>query len=599
MNEDQVTIRRVPMRGRTARRPGCPIQYSYGGGSPRPIGILSHHRLPAVSMILLGLLASATHAQWPGFRAVGSRDSLWIMYEAGSPTGPQTRLWSRQIDQGFFRARKSEPQPPGVVAAACCGQDIHLFFADGTHNRVGRRRTSPQLVLPGRAVPLAVAGDTPETTLYAIAELKPAVEPPVASTTRSTTQPRTALPTRGRRAPLPTTHPTSAPEKADRAVRLTTTTATSEPTCAMFRFHRGQWTVVAKMPGAWNAGDDQQMCADGGQIHLFCRPPHADAPVRYFRWSERGWTAPESVPVPEGAALGEAMIVNTYLILIAVKPVAQGRCVVTSMRYTGGKWQASELRPPTDLPIEGPPRRIGIAPYHDSVAMAGTFGRKGSLQVGLWSPMDGTVKEAPKTLPRWPEKTGSTSDPRLPQIIVFAILGAVIALTLWWRQDNLTRPIILPPHLQLADFWRRLLAALIDLIPAIVITAPLWLPAFRQLHHDLMFEELTQSEMAERYAGLAWPWLYTRILYALSCGVTEYRWGTTLGKRAMRLWVAGNDLTAPNLKQVVIRNVLRVIELHPDLIALLVFVLLTRNRQRLGDVLAGTVVIEPITPRQE
>jgi len=548
-------------------------------------------------------MVSALHAQWPGLRAAGGKDSLWVMFEANGEHGLETRVWARQIDQGYFHPRKADRQPAGVVAAAACGSSVHLFFEDGSHRRIGRQRANPQLNLPGRAKPFCLAGDTVAESLYAIAEY---AEPTTLPTSFPATRPAGLRPESAPASLRPSdasTRPLSAPsgDPEGRVPRWADpkTGRAETPPSVLFRFHRNQWAVVGSMPNWFNPTDEHVLCADEGQVHLFSWSPHRKAPVRYHCRSKERWSEPEVVPLPSDATPLAAMVVNTYPVLVTTGRVGKGRAGVMSVWWAGGQWRQTELRMPGDTPIEVLPGRLQAAPYHDAIALVGQFGKKGPLQVGLWSPTDGSAREPVRPLPKWPEAKSSPLEPRLPQVVVFVVLGAVMALTIWWRQESLTRPIPLPSQIRLADLWRRLTACLVDMIPALVITAFYWLPLVIRLQHEVTSENVTQNEIAERYAVLLWPWLYIRIIYAASSGLAEYRWGTTLGKRLMHLWPLSADMTRPTPKQIAIRNLIKILELQPDLIALLVFIVLTKNRQRLGDVLAGTIVVEPASAPEE
>ncbi len=75
---------------------------------------------------------------------------------------------------------------------------------------------------------------------------------------------------------------------------------------------------------------------------------------------------------------------------------------------------------------------------------------------------------------------------------------------------------------------------------------------------------------------------------------TEWLWsGRTVGKRMMRLRVIDERGLSLGLKQVVIRNLFRLLDMLPSMFYLLggISCLLTKRCQRLGDIAAGTLVI--------
>lgn len=85
--------------------------------------------------------------------------------------------------------------------------------------------------------------------------------------------------------------------------------------------------------------------------------------------------------------------------------------------------------------------------------------------------------------------------------------------------------------------------------------------------------------------------------FAISTGygmVTEWLWsGRTVGKRLLKLRVIDERGLSLGLKQVVIRNLFRLLDMMPSTFYLLggISCLVTKRCQRLGDIAAGTLVI--------
>jgi uncharacterized RDD family membrane protein YckC len=88
--------------------------------------------------------------------------------------------------------------------------------------------------------------------------------------------------------------------------------------------------------------------------------------------------------------------------------------------------------------------------------------------------------------------------------------------------------------------------------------------------------------------------------FAISIGygmATEWLWsGRTLGKRVMGLRVIDERGFSLGLKQVIIRNLFRVLDMLPSTFYLLggVSCFLTKRCQRIGDIAAGTLVIREV-----
>jgi uncharacterized RDD family membrane protein YckC len=96
------------------------------------------------------------------------------------------------------------------------------------------------------------------------------------------------------------------------------------------------------------------------------------------------------------------------------------------------------------------------------------------------------------------------------------------------------------------------------------------------------------------YAELWAPWLLTLAVYALYCFVWEAATGTTPGKHLLGCRVVDERGGRPTLAQLALRNVLRVAELAAGMVLLFsvfLVLVLSQRRQRIGDVLAGTIVV--------
>lgn len=77
---------------------------------------------------------------------------------------------------------------------------------------------------------------------------------------------------------------------------------------------------------------------------------------------------------------------------------------------------------------------------------------------------------------------------------------------------------------------------------------------------------------------IVWP-----IAYFVVC---EYRYGTTIGKWQYGLVVTDADGELPSLRAILVRNLLRPV----DLLGGALLALVSDHRRRLGDLAAGTVV---------
>ena len=119
---------------------------------------------------------------------------------------------------------------------------------------------------------------------------------------------------------------------------------------------------------------------------------------------------------------------------------------------------------------------------------------------------------------------------------------------------------------------------------------------------DLTIEDIATalSPMAEQQqdipAELILCMLGSSVTWITYGSIMESRFGATLGKMAMRIEIISADGKRPTVRQTILRNLIRPIELSSRIIIIftIAMMLLTRTHQRLGDIMARTVVIEKV-----
>ncbi|MEX8548182.1 MAG: RDD family protein [Mucilaginibacter sp.] len=92
------------------------------------------------------------------------------------------------------------------------------------------------------------------------------------------------------------------------------------------------------------------------------------------------------------------------------------------------------------------------------------------------------------------------------------------------------------------------------------------------------------------FGGLYFLWLLSLVFYDLVCEV--FLNGQSVGKRIMKIKVISLDGTQPRLGQYLIRWLFRIVDfLITFQLAGLISVIFTQNKQRLGDLAAGTTLV--------
>jgi uncharacterized RDD family membrane protein YckC len=319
---------------------------------------------------------------------------------------------------------------------------------------------------------------------------------------------------------------------------------------------------------------------------------------------EKGaWSTAEAIPT--AATLSDfwvATVSRVPTLILAARGPADGGTLSVLRLFGGTEDAATEWRP---APLQlGPlPADVHAAQYvaaesfnqHVVLLMSDASDRP-YLQFGRPDapPAEPSVSLADVFSPRSPPGQalrwfqGST---------LFVLVGVLLALFLF-RRGAMVKPAILPPECALALAMQRLLGGLIDLAPfalaaGVIITVD-WQHALR---------ELSGWAFGSAAAAGKLPATRTLVWWGLSCGgymayclVMELLTRRTIGKVLLGTRVLSENGTMPNAVQIVVRNVFRFLELMPPLWVLGFLVVLSRNRQRLGDIFARTVVVRGVRP---
>lgn len=173
------------------------------------------------------------------------------------------------------------------------------------------------------------------------------------------------------------------------------------------------------------------------------------------------------------------------------------------------------------------------------------------------------------------------------------VLGGAMVATLLASMLNRPGPrlFLFPPGMAPASPARRLAAFLVDLLPWYAITGVLMVPG-----SELTIEKLTYYAENQDQIGVevAYAYVLSLTLFTMYAFLMEWRFGATIGKMLLRLRVIGMAGSDPRPLDLAVRNVWKPGELliPPALPLLPLYMLINRNRQRVGDMFAGTAVVD-------
>lgn len=265
---------------------------------------------------------------------------------------------------------------------------------------------------------------------------------------------------------------------------------------------------------------------------------------------------------------------------------------VTSCVYRVGwlredGWRFSGLlEAQADEILEGPVEQVTFACFGQNLAAFHGAGPR-ETYFGLYSP-EGVLIE-PLTHPVQPSGDRASTflmwffSPYAGTALLIATFGIFL-----WRRNEAYTPAALPAHLQVAPLPKRLMAFVLDTIPASLLAGALFPDVMEHLPSDRTLWEQTRIGYVDpsiyRFMAVG---LGLLLLYFTLC---ELILSTTPGKMITRLQVVDYQGKPLKAYQALIRNVLR-FELHPAAFFVLFVVFFTLKRQRLGDLAARTLVV--------
>jgi uncharacterized RDD family membrane protein YckC len=349
-----------------------------------------------------------------------------------------------------------------------------------------------------------------------------------------------------------------------------TTTATSEPVATepadafeprweLLRFDPSGWTATHRLPGGPDA--EVALAAARGQVLTAMQDP--GEPVQYY--VNGGRARAIATATAERLALLPG---NGMVMLWSAGAGGAGRIV----RLTAGD-PTTDLQPPDNLPVNSD-RAVAIA--------------SGRLRLFFTRPDDGhvTVVEqtydlstlakigAPATLPFTQPMEESIYQTIFRAAVMAALVFALIAS--FQRRESIRELLDSPEKPQPAPLSGRLLAGAIDLLPIFAgfVVIKLLVPI------DADPSVAMQNPMVDLVAGISTG------VYLLHTTLVEAMLGRTIGKMIVGLKVIGLDGQRARVGPLLLRNVLRLVDMA--LLGLMVF---SPLRQRVGDIVAGTLVV--------
>ncbi|MCG3125670.1 MAG: hypothetical protein CHACPFDD_00495 [Phycisphaerae bacterium] len=538
-------------------------------------------------LLLAGLNGAALLPSWAGAaQEVASRPARTLEVRVGAA---ERFLWLSLRDAAgshLFGREVNRPFSPGLplqrgvkaLQPVGDGREVLVFFDDHSLHRFRDGDFSAERDLPARDLPLALAADG--SGLYAIvrAATAAAIRVPIVPESDAATP----------------TQPFEDPFDP------------GESPLALVAYRRGVWRPLARLPADLDAPDAPRLGVldDAAAIFLLAERGVSSQTLR----RDGSWSQREELFAC--SALGAwPLLFDQVPYLATVERGADGAPQLHAYRRLGGAWLPASL--------EGSPLPVGVKPERIEHPFAfnqhvGALVRDEADHAYLQFYRVGEPVSMPTvTIADLLSQRPPTS--WVPfQTLMLVVLFGVFATLFVFRRDSMVATIPLPAEWELALTSRRVGAWLVDAFP-FTVGATFALRTAGGLHASLLDPDLWREWAAVLQALTKWaivgdiaqiaPLPGNPLLWwALSAGgftayalIMELIAGRTIGKLLFGVHVISSHGGRPRLGQVFIRNVARLLELVPPLWAISFLAVLTRNRQRLGDIFARTVCVQRAT----
>ncbi len=494
-------------------------------------------RLLILSLIVAAPSAALAEARNENLLAHGAEDRFWIAQyvpkSASQPdVPPHTVVYVRGAgDSSFFRFREAGGH---ILALAHRGEQLGLLLEGGEWVMASDAGTSSEgPPLPGGAQVIDLAGG--DDTFWAIGT--------------------------GGVIPAPATVPTE-PSTAPTTNAAPATTQSVAFPPSLFRLDDGVWKSLGPIPRAATIGVERSSLAIIDHVPCLAFVDGTRV-VRVVQFDGSEW--------------------RTVALLSSDAPVTTARLLRGTSRLV--VWIAREHAADTLDFFSGatPARHVALSfvpASADSVAVACALGRirvlfssGASVSEQDLDVADGSIAGTVTKI-SFPAEVPVSGIVRVMQYVVWTALFVAILGAMRWRRRMQGMTFDLE-KMHIAPLARRASAGLIDLFPFIIGIA--------------VFEQPLSSQSREivMAASIGVYLLHTALGEMLTC--------RTLGKWLLGMRVVSLTGQRPPLISLLLRNVLRVIDVGLGFVPLVV-VILSPLRQRTGDVAAGTLVVRSDEP---
>ena len=367
----------------------------------------------------------------------------------------------------------------------------------------------------------------------------------------------------------------------------------------IFRLSASQWTKVAQLGVTSQAWAEQKAAVHlaevGGRIYLLLSQPGSDSLARWDI-ATGGWEKlPRAFAAASQARPVGIQAAGNQLVALATLPTGQARL----MTFDEKSKQFASLQ---TVKLNDKPAKLGeevlFSALGDRLILCWENKGKTNLATCSLTGQAGPADDIQQLIDNMPEPELAQ---RLREYVVLGIVAVFIIITFALRPKDASAMFSLPTTMKPGNLMKRVIAFGLDFTPLAILGMACFAPEMLNKQPEELRAMLQAPEQIETTA-IVYAQLLTLGVYIAYCIVMELRFGATLGKMALRLRVVESGGTKPGFRAVALRNITKAIELpvlagHEIWFTAILFMLpvITRNRQRLGDMVARTAVISAKT----
>lgn len=526
----------------------------------------ARHLVSIIAVFWIGLAAPAAVTR-ADLLAEGADERLWTaqVVRNGIDQSPGLRTIVRVRGAGESERWR---QVAEIAAAATSvthrGGELVVLLDNGDWRFVSESGIRSGNRLPGNESVLAIAGEG--QTLWAVGL---AADDAFAATTATTASAPSQSATQ-------TTTATAAATQLERPAPPTTSAAATAPATALrsrmlYRLDRGEWVAVAQLPTRLLPPSDAPLAMSVGGGYPVLASPMADGSIRTVQLADgNAWLDRGTIRPPVDLRQFNLLRYRGHTTLWAAGETGGG----VLYELDGGAWNGPiELQ--TDAPLA----------HGTDRSLAAAFGRLRLLYAGgdhKLNEQTFTPDGATDGPPTEGQVQAAAPDPRVAQFIQLGVMVLLmfVMLSTLRRRGSIQEAMRKADKRALAPLLPRFLAGMIDALPLIAVPVVLALTS-----PTLDDAQLRMNEPVVQ----AWE-IGSALVYLVYTASTEMLFGRTLGKWVFSLRVANLDGSRATRRALLLRNVLRLVDLTLALFPL-IMIFLSPLRQRIGDVAAGTVVV--------